>query len=91
GETLASGSNDQTIKLWHWQTGEFQQSLAGHEDFIYGLAWAENGEILASASTDSTVRLWEVKTGRCCQILQGHTDWVYAVTFVPRSPDLIAT
>ncbi|MCU0546208.1 MAG: NB-ARC domain-containing protein [Oscillatoriaceae cyanobacterium Prado104] len=83
GGILASGSNDKTVKLWDWQTGDLIRSLAGHTDFIYALNFSADGQILASGSTDSTVRLWQVNTGQCCQILQGHADWVFAVAFQP--------
>ncbi len=58
-------------------------TLSGHTDFIYHIAFNPSGDLLASASTDSTVRLWQVQTGRCFQVLQGHTDWAYAVAFHP--------
>ncbi|OKH32716.1 hypothetical protein NIES2119_25150 [[Phormidium ambiguum] IAM M-71] len=82
-QILASGSNDKTVKLWDWQTGDCIRSLSGHTDFIYGLAFSADGQILASASTDCVVRLWKVNTGQCFQILQGHADWVYTVAFHP--------
>ncbi|MFB2833045.1 NB-ARC domain-containing protein [Floridanema evergladense] len=85
GGILASGSNDKTVKLWDWQTGDCIRSLSGHTDFIYGLAFNADGQILASASTDCVVRLWKVNTGQCFQILQGHADWVFAVAFHPEN------
>lgn len=85
GGILASGSNDKTVKLWDWQTGNCISSLQGHTDFIYGIAFSPDGQILASASTDSSVRLWNVSTSQCFQILLGHKDWVYTVAFHPQA------
>ncbi|MBW4617973.1 MAG: PD40 domain-containing protein [Cyanosarcina radialis HA8281-LM2] len=64
GGILASGSNDKTVKLWDWQSGSCLKSLAGHTDFIYGIAFSSDGQILASASTDSSIRLWNVGTSQ---------------------------
>ncbi|NJK66922.1 MAG: hypothetical protein HC786_19035 [Richelia sp. CSU_2_1] len=83
GRLLASGSNDKTVRLWDWQTGECVAKLPGHTDFIYGIAFSKDGQILATGSTDSSVRLWNVTRNQCFQVLQGHTDWVYAVAFDP--------
>ncbi|WP_071516536.1 NB-ARC domain-containing protein [Geitlerinema sp. PCC 9228] len=84
GDLLASGSNDKSIRLWHWPAGECWQTLQGHTDFIYSLAFSPDGEILASGSTDSSIRLWQVRTGTCFQVLQGHADWIDAVAFHPQ-------
>ncbi|HSF75388.1 MAG TPA: NB-ARC domain-containing protein [Microcoleus sp.] len=83
GEILASGSNDKTVRLWDWQTGECVAKFSGHTDFIYGIAFSRDGQILGTGSTDSSVRLWNVARKQCFQVLQGHTDWVYAVAFHP--------
>ena len=49
---LASGSNDNTIKLWNVETKT-----------ILGLvAFNTNGTILASGSDDNTIKLWNVET-----------------------------
>ena len=58
--TLASGSDDRSIALWHATTNGLteQQRLSGHADRIYGLAFTTDGSILASAGEDATARFW---------------------------------
>ena len=34
GQTLASGSDDKTIKLWNLKTGDLLHTLTGHEDTL---------------------------------------------------------
>ena len=75
GQTLASSSNDSTVKLWEVSTGNCLKSLQENND-ISRIAFSPNGQILASGSDDSTVRFWEVSTGQCLRILQGHTNKV---------------
>ncbi|MEZ4866162.1 MAG: BTAD domain-containing putative transcriptional regulator [Caldilineaceae bacterium] len=81
GACLASGSADQTIRLWEVTTGRCINTLRGHVHWVRALAFTPNGALLASGSADQTVRLWEVATGRCIDTLRGHTHTIWAVAF----------
>jgi WD40 repeat protein len=52
GEMLASGSSDQTVKLWDIKSGECLYTLQGHSHLVRGVAFSPSGEILASGSSD---------------------------------------
>lgn len=60
GVILASGSADQSVKLWNAITGDLVAILTGHTDRISGLAFSPDGTTLASGSYDRTVKLWDV-------------------------------
>ncbi|MHC5597264.1 MAG: WD40 repeat domain-containing protein [Nostoc sp.] len=60
GQTVASGSYDQTIKLWNLQTGQLLHTLEGHEKAIYSLAFSADGQTLASGSADTTIKIWRL-------------------------------
>src|SRR6266702_2319742 len=62
GRLLASGSNDQTVRLWDVATGRQIRALEGHTDDISGISFSADSRILASKSGDGTVRLWKVDT-----------------------------
>src|SRR2546421_5185391 len=64
GRVLASGSVDNTIRLWDGQTGQPRRTLEGHSERVYSLAWSPDGRALASGSSDKTIRLWDGQTGR---------------------------
>ncbi|MGD1698558.1 AAA-like domain-containing protein [Dapis sp. BLCC M229] len=81
GETLATASRDNTVKLWNRQ-GKLLQTLEGHEDRVFDVAFSPNGETLATASWDNTVKLWN-QQGQFLQTLTGHEYWVYGVAFSP--------
>ncbi|MEA5619427.1 TonB family protein [Cronbergia sp. UHCC 0137] len=82
-QTLASGSGDNTIKLWNVKTGNLLQTLTGHSKLVYSVAYSPDGQTLASGSKDKTIKLWNVKTGNLLQTLTGHSSWVYSVSYSP--------
>ncbi|MDA2913255.1 WD40 repeat domain-containing serine/threonine-protein kinase [Acidobacteriia bacterium AH_259_A11_L15] len=85
GRWLASGSGDNSVKLWDVATGRQVRVLLGHVAFVGGVAFSPDGRWLASAGgfKDHTVKLWEVATGREVRTLRGHTDTVWTVAFSP--------
>jgi WD40 repeat protein len=81
GETLASGSWDKTIKLWHLKTGEQIYNLTGHTETVHALAFSGDGELLASGSWDKTIMLWYWQNGMFVRSLSGHSDPIYTLAF----------
>ena len=79
---LASGSGDDTVRLWDVGTGTLQNTLTGHTSLVYSVAFSPDGTMLASGGRDDTVRLWDVATGTLRNTLQ-HTSIVWSVAFSP--------
>jgi WD40 repeat protein len=80
---LASGSVDQTIKLWEVSSGRLIRSLEGHSGHVYSVAFSPDGKMLASGDLDQTIKLWEVSSGRLIRSLEGHSGPVHSVAFSP--------
>jgi len=59
---LASGSFDQTIKIWDSSTGSLKRTLTGHSDWVMSIAVLQNGD-LASGSGDKSIKIWDSSTG----------------------------
>lgn len=68
GAMLASGSRDQSIKLWALYTGKLIHSFEGrslwnpegHSAPVRSLAFTADGQRLVSGAADGSVRLWDV-------------------------------
>ena len=84
GQTLASGSWDNTIRLWDTHTVQHKITLIGDTGDIGSVAFSPDGQTLASGSWDNTIRLWDPHTGKLKRTL---TDHIRSVTSVMFSPD----
>ncbi|NMG20270.1 serine/threonine-protein kinase [Brasilonema bromeliae] len=84
GKTLASGSDDKTIKLWNLVTGEQIRTLTEHSSPVNSVAISPDGNTLVSGSDDRTIKLWNPATGEQIRTFRGHTGYV---NFVAISPD----
>lgn len=58
--TMASGSLDNTIRLWSTNNGEHIMTLSGHTGGISSIAFSPDGKTLASGSSDGSILLWDV-------------------------------
>ena len=81
--TVASGSSDDTIRLWEVSTGSPIRTFTGHTSAVLSISFSSDGQTLASGSVDNTIRLWEVSTGVLLRTLTGHTGNVVSVSFSP--------
>jgi WD40 repeat protein len=79
----ASGSSDNTVRVWHLATGDSLHRFAGHTDVVNSVAFSPDGRRVISGANDHTVRLWDARTGQSISQFDGHTDAVLAVAFLP--------
>ena len=73
GRSLASGSADNTIRLWDVASAKETARLEGHTGSVRSVAWSPDGRSLASGSADNTIRLWDVASAKETARLEGHT------------------
>jgi len=56
GETVASASDDKSIRLWT-KSGELKGTLKGHSHYVTCVAYSPDSKSLASAGHDGTISL----------------------------------
>ena len=80
---LASGSEDSTIKIWDYDSGELEQTLKGHTKPVQSLCFDSEGKFLISCSADLTVKIWDcLNSYKCIRTLLGHDHSVSCVAFI---------
>ena len=90
GTRIASGSADNTVRVWDVATWTCSHTLEGHSDYVHSVAFSPDGTRIASGSDDQTVRVWNVETGACEATLMGHTDLVLSVAFSPDGTRIVS-
>ena len=81
GTKVASGSADNTVKLWDVTSGSCCRHWRGI--LMCAVCRFPDGTKVASGSHDTTVKLWDVTSGSCLQTLEGHASSVDSVSFSP--------
>jgi WD40 repeat protein len=62
GKYLASGSEDNTVKLWGVESQKEVTMLQGHDNTVHSIAFSPDGKYLVSGSQDGKVKLWSVES-----------------------------
>lgn len=86
GQTIATASEDKTVKLWSRDGKDLKQSLQGHRERVWSVSFLPyDQKTIATTSWDGTIKLWswDGKKGRGLTTLTGHRGWVFAVSFTP--------
>ena len=91
GTLIASGSSDNTVRLWNADTGNEHATLTGHTGPVWFVAFSPDGRTLASASQDNTIRFWDIANGSEKGVISGHARWVCTVDFSPDGSILAST
>jgi WD40 repeat protein len=63
GKSLASASDDKTVRIWDASTGQCRSTLR-HSDAVCGVCFSPDGSKLASCSHDTTLKIWNVITSK---------------------------
>jgi WD40 repeat protein len=93
GKILASGSKDETIKLWDVTTGEVLQTLSDYEvpdisddddaslpSALNSVCFSPDAKLIVGTTYNETATIWDVATGEVKQKLN-HENEVIAVRF----------
>ncbi|MEA5596168.1 serine/threonine-protein kinase [Rivularia sp. UHCC 0363] len=78
-QTLFSGANDKTIRIWNLQNRSLQSHLSEPGEWIV-LARTLDGKTLASGSSDKTIKIWNLETGRKQNVIKAHSDLINSLS-----------
>lgn len=70
GRLLATGGDDETVRLWDPTSGAQSALLPGHTSRVRAVDFHPDGRLLASGSADGMVRVWDVLEGWCLTVLR---------------------
>lgn len=98
GQTIASGSDDHTIKLWHLVTGELLHTFTKQSGRVLSIALSPDGKTLASSnrtSDRSCIQIWDLGNGGRPQelpllTLPGHKKWIHSLAISPNGQILVS-
>lgn len=84
GQTILSGSDDATVRLWNAETGRQLYCFHGHTNRVKCVAYSPDGQRFLSAGEDRSLRMWNVETRKPIHVFeQGHTRAITSVAFSP--------
>jgi WD40 repeat protein len=92
GNHVATGSSDNTIRIWDAETGAVVgEPLVGHTDTVESVVCSPDGQHIISGSNDKTIRVWDAETGTAVgQTLVGHSAPVNSVACSPDGRHIIS-
>lgn len=91
--TLASSSDDSSIKIWDHESGDLEKTLRGHIRSSNGVDFGGFPDILlASCSSDLTIKIWDPANEYAnVRTLSGHEHSVTSVRFLKKDGNLLVS
>jgi WD40 repeat protein len=94
GELLATGGDDNAVRLWDVANGENVKVLRGHGNAVRTCAFSPDGKFVLSGGQDAAVVLWDLAGYQEVRVLHatvvaGHDDPILSARFSPDGHQVI--
>ncbi|MBN1697074.1 MAG: WD40 repeat domain-containing protein [Spirochaetales bacterium] len=90
GKYLASGSADNTARVWNIETGACIATLRNHTDWVETVRFSRDGRYLLTGGCDLLVRLFDIETESLVREYSGSTHTIYSVDIDGEATMIIA-
>jgi COMPASS component SWD3 len=90
GQTIISGSQDKTIRVWDLHTGELRRIIED-TDTVFELSISPNGKTIISGggsycspkSPNNTIKLWDMQTGKLQKEIGKFSVPIFSIAVIP--------
>jgi len=79
--TIISGSQDKTIKVWDAQNGDLLKTIIDHNGTVYDVEFNPVNDQFASCSADSTIKIWNSETFELIKTLKGNNSGLRSISY----------
>ena len=69
GTIVASGSFDETVRLWDVRSGRCLRTIAVHSDPVTSVDFSGDGTLFVTGSYDGLARVWDTSSSQCLRTL----------------------
>ncbi|MBD2164549.1 serine/threonine protein kinase [Calothrix membranacea FACHB-236] len=87
---LASGSDDQSVKIWNLQKKQVIRTLKADSGWVYAVAVTPDSQTAIAGYQNKTIKIWNLNTGEKIRTLQGHQGLVNSVAISPDGQTLVS-
>ncbi|WWC70793.1 nuclear distribution protein PAC1 [Kwoniella pini CBS 10737] len=88
---VASASEDSSVKIWDWESGEMERTLKGHTKSVNDVDFDSKGGFMVTCSSDLTIKIWDTSNEYTnVKTLHGHDHSVSSVRFTHDGEKLVS-